>query len=110
MRTEACLGGGLEHPLGICERGYGGVICAKCIQGHFRSGSFECSECPSPIANMFVFVGGLLLLLVFVVILVRAALQASALKKPLYAVYLKIFLNHYQLLQVIAAIDFGWPD
>merc|ERR1712176_348939 len=59
--------------------------------------------------NLFVFIGGIVLLLIFIVILVRAALQASELKRPLYAVYLKIFLNHYQLMQVISTIDFGWP-
>ena len=37
-------------------------------------------------------------------------MRGSSQKKPLTPVYFKIFLNHFQILQAIAEINFGWPD
>jgi len=36
-------------------------------------------------------------------------MKGSNLQRPLTSVYIKIFLNHFQLLQVISKIKFGWP-
>ena len=52
----------------------------------------------------------LLALVLIILVLVWVNVHSAHKKKPLVTVYLKIFLNHFQLIQVIAAINFGWPN
>ena len=106
---DSCLGGDLEHPLGECAEGYGGILCADCINGFKRSGNFECEECPALWANIAVTVILFVVSMTGIAILVKSVIQGADQKKPLYAVYFKILLNHYQLLQVISKILFRWP-
>ena len=84
-------------------------MCAKCINGHFRSDNFECTRCRQLYHNIILFVFFFGICIAAIVLLVKATIQATSVKKPLYAVYLKIFFNHYQLLQVIGKIQFDWP-
>ena len=84
-------------------------MCSDCINGYFRSDNFECSKCEQLYVNLILFVFFISVCISAIVLLVRASIQAIRVKKPLYAVYLKIFLNHYQLLQVISKILFNWP-
>ena len=42
--------------------------------------------------------------------MVRSTLGGVETKKPLYQVFLKIFLNHFQILSAVAQIDFKWPS
>ena len=43
-------------------------------------------------------------------LLVKMTLSGSDLKRPLYQVFLKIFLNHFQILAAVSTIDFRWPN
>lgn len=45
-----------------------------------------------------------------VIMLVRTSMRGSNQVKPLASVYMKLFLNHFQILQVVSTIKFGWPD
>ena len=106
---ESCLGGNSTNPLGSCASGYRGILCNDCEWGYSRKGGTECSECPAIQWNVIQF--GLLLttLVLLVLFLVRATLLSVHTKRPLYQVFLKIFLNHFQLLAAVAQIDFKWP-
>ena len=86
FKKEVCLGGDIDHPLGRCATGYGGIVCTDCIDGYYRSDSFECTKCPSLWINIFTFVFLLVICLIAVVVLVRATISSSRVnnKKPLY--------------------------
>ena len=52
----------------------------------------------------------LVALLLIIGVLVSVNVRSAFNKKPMITVLLKIFVNHFQLIQVIASIDFGWPN
>lgn len=110
--TAACLG--YEEPdnnnLGECFTGYQGILCADCSAGFSRTGEFECSKCPDPIYNiirlslvMFAVIGG-------IVIMIRSTLSGALQRKNIQSVYIKLLMNHLQLLILTASFDFDWPS
>ena len=108
FREESCLGGNEKDALGQCATGYQGILCSDCSTGYTRSGE-ECSECPVLIWNILIFLALIILLIAVIMFLVRSTLNGVEMKKPLYQVYLKIFLNHFQILAAVTQIDFKWP-
>ena len=110
FNTEACLGGDENATVGRCLDGYGGILCADCQGRHYRSGAFVCKECPSLYLNIVISIITSFGLVGAIVVLVNSMMQVPFTKKPIYSVYLKILLNHLQLMQVIAKINFGWPE
>ena len=53
-RPESCLGGNETDPIGQCDTGYTGILCADCQQGFSRAGQ-TCSECPDVVINILLF-------------------------------------------------------
>ena len=94
----------------MCADGYQGGLCADCAGRYRRNGAFTCSECSDPGLNIIVSALYFLSLITAIVLLVRVTMQGNSVRKPLTSVYIKIFLNHFQILQVISKIKFGWPD
>ena len=109
FNPKACLGGDELSPIGICEEGYGGILCADCLGRYYRAGAFKCKQCPSLLVNIFWSVLTSIGMIGTIAVLVNSMMQLPFTKKPIYSVYLKILVNHLQLLQVIAKINFGWP-
>ena len=110
FNPDACLPGTEEAPLGICAEGYDGILCANCIGRFRRTSAFTCEECGDPGLNIFISCI-LFLLVIFVVgVLVKISMRGSSMHQPLHPVYMKIFLNHFQILQIISKIKFGWPE
>ena len=95
---DACLAGDEEAPLGKCADGYDGILCANCVGRYRRNGSFTCTECANPTENIVVSSLYMITLIAAVVILVRFTMKGSNQMKPLSSVYVKIFLNHFQML------------
>ena len=58
---------------------------------------------------MLLFIALMFLLIGVIVFLVRSTLGGVDLKKPLYSVYQKQFMNHFQLIAAVSSIDFSWP-
>ena len=109
FRTESCLGGDEAHPLGECDEGYNGILCANCDPGYFKGGESSCTKCPGLTLNILIFAALLFVLVAIIVLLVRSSLYSVDVKKPLHAVYYKIFMNHFQLIAAVSSIDFSWP-
>lgn len=107
-RPESCLGGDENNPLGDCAEGYRGILCTNCAPGHNRSG-FRCNKCPSMIGNIAIFFVMFVALVIVIALLVKTTLGGVEVKKPLYSVYYKIFMNHFQILGAVAQIQFNWP-
>ena len=60
--------------------------------------------------NMVIFVGLMIALFLIIMLLVRSTLGGVETKRPLYQVFLKIFMNHFQILAAIASIKIQWPE
>lgn len=98
-----------DNPVGDCKEGTYGVICSACMPGYARSGSFGCAQCPDPLINLLRVIGIILILAFIVALLVRSTIN-SATRKNTHSVYLKIFMNHLQLLAICASFKFEWPS
>ena len=93
-RPESCLGGNVTDAIGQCEIGYKGILCSDCASGFSRSGQ-DCNECPDFAWNIIIFIALLIVLILVIAFLVKSTLGGVEVKKPLYQVLLKIFLNHF---------------
>ena len=72
LRYASCLGGDEDNPLGICDTGYNGILCANCDPGYFKSGEKACNLCPSIFINFVLFTLILLAVVSVIVFLVRS--------------------------------------
>jgi len=59
--------------------------------------------------NVIIFIALIFVLVIVIMLLVKSTLGGVEMRKPLYSVYLKIFLNHFQILAAVSQIDFKWP-
>jgi len=112
--AAACLGmyasdSNETSPVGFCAEGYYGALCTSCMPGYNRSGDYGCSLCPKSVQNILRITGIIILMSFIVVFMVRSTL-ASALKKNIHSVYIKIFMNHMQMLLITASFDLDWPS
>ena len=105
---KACLAGDQNNPLGICDDGYRGILCADCEFNFVKTGT-KCGKCPSQAQNIIVLIVLVIVLFGVIVLLVKSTLSSVDMKKPLYSVYYKIVMTHFQILLSISSIDFAWP-
>eukprot|EP00347_Sterkiella_histriomuscorum_P007237 403349735 len=107
----ACLGmiPPRNNPRGTCEEGYQGILCTDCSQGYSRQGDFKCAECPAQGANVARLIFIFIAVLGLVVFLIRSTLLGAKEKKNLTSIFLKIMMNHLQLILLTASFNFDWP-
>ncbi|CDW88933.1 UNKNOWN [Stylonychia lemnae] len=86
---DACLGmlPPLNNPLGVCAQGYQGLLCSDCKVGFSRT-SFQ---------GMLIF-------------MIRSTLNSAREEKNVTSIYLKILVNHLQLISLIQSFKFDFPD
>eukprot|EP00347_Sterkiella_histriomuscorum_P005934 403354704 len=112
LYKPACLGtlNDQQSPMGECQAGYQGILCADCEPGFSRTGDHKCSKCPDKTANSFrlIVIGiAVFLLLIF---LVRSTLNSATQKNNITNIYMKILLNHFQLIMITATFDINWSE
>jgi len=109
---EACLGimAPEYNPKGECAEAYEGVLCSMCEVGYSKTGNFECGLCPEKTTNIVRL--GLIgvAAVIAVVYLVRSTLNGAKDEKNVTSIYLKIIMNHFQLILLTASFDFEWPQ
>ena len=106
---EVCHAGTSEEPMGRCEVGYQGIVCGDCAPYYSKSKQFVCNGCPDQTRNIIQTIFLMIGVIIVVIFLVRSSLNSAHLQKPVYSVYLKILMNHIQILGAISNIDFSWP-
>ncbi|TNV74918.1 hypothetical protein FGO68_gene11958 [Halteria grandinella] len=111
LNPASCLGGLItQDPLGTCGEGYQGILCSSCKSGYSLSESTrKCLKCPTKTANFLLIAGIVVILAVFVIILVSANQNSSNKEKNYLPVFLRILLNHFQVLTLVGTFDFDWP-
>eukprot|EP00347_Sterkiella_histriomuscorum_P023840 403333206 len=112
LRAQSCLGMVYpeKNPMGSCQYGYRGVLCADCISGYSRESEFSCSKCPDKFWNaarlLLTFIGAGLAL----ALLIRSTLKGATARKNVISIYTKIVMNHLSLLAIATSFNFSWPD
>ncbi|CDW72107.1 UNKNOWN [Stylonychia lemnae] len=107
----ACLGmiPPANDPKGSCLNGYQGILCADCLKGYSRQGDFKCQECPKTSVNSIRLVAIFIALTLMIIFVVRSTLLGAKEKKNVTSIFLKIMMNHLQLIILCSAFNFDWP-
>ncbi|CDW74791.1 UNKNOWN [Stylonychia lemnae] len=112
LYQAACLGMIAPDflPTGSCSEGYQFTLCADCKIGYSRKNDFECGYCPDPTANVvrlsFILIG----MIGVVVFTVRSTLSGAKETNNITSIFIKILLNHFQLILLTASFNFDWPE
>ena len=72
---EACLAGNRDNPLGICQNGYQGILCAECTHGNYKIDEFTCATCARKVSTIVFHVLYGISLVAIISLLVRSALK-----------------------------------
>jgi hypothetical protein len=109
---DVCLGWVAPHwnPKGQCAEGYGGVLCAECAPGYSLSGLAKCGKCPEMTSNVVKLVLMLILIICLFAFMVRSTLNSASQPKNLTSIYMKILMNHFQLILLVSSFNFKWPE
>ncbi|CAG9319460.1 unnamed protein product [Blepharisma stoltei] len=110
---SACLGSPDADKVsytGVCSKGYKGNKCQSCQENYSRSLSSRCKECPSLALNIFIIVAIFCLFIIIAFLLVRSIIKSALKPTALAPVYLKIFLNYIQLVNIASNFDLNWPS
>ena len=93
---------------GNCSQGYTGKLWADCQVNFSRSGSYQCSKCPNTAINIIRLLLIAIGYIIWLVIMVKSTLSGALNKKDIQSVYIKILVNHLQLISITASFDFRW--
>ncbi|CDW87730.1 UNKNOWN [Stylonychia lemnae] len=109
---QACLGmiSPQNNPKGECLQGYQGILCADCISGYSRDKEYQCAICPEPALNTLRLITIFIAVIIFVVLMIRSTLKSAQDINNVTSIYLKILLNHFQLILMTASFDFQWSE
>ena len=112
LNEEACLGmqTNQSNPQGECLKGYQNTICADCAVDYSRTGDFDCSSCPTAVSNIIRLIAIFIILAVFVFFMVKSTIESATRKKAVHSVYLRILLNHLQMIVLTASFNLDWPQ
>jgi hypothetical protein len=99
-----------NNPQGECLEGYNGILCADCVPGYSRTGTFECSLCPDLTSNIIKLVAVTLIVIGGVCFIIRSTIQGAKDKYNITSIYMKILMNHFQLIVMTASFNFKWPE
>ncbi|CDW82324.1 UNKNOWN [Stylonychia lemnae] len=110
--AQACLGmvPPQNNPLGECFIGYQGILCADCMNGYSRDNDYQCAECPEPALNVLRLITIFIAIVILIVLIIRSTLKGAQDINNVTSIYLKILLNHFQLILMTASFDFQWSQ
>eukprot|EP00347_Sterkiella_histriomuscorum_P024148 403332142 len=110
--TYACLGmiAPENNPKGSCLEGYQGIICADCAVGYSRQGDFKCATCPEKVMNIVRLIFIFFAVVFLIVFIVRSTLLGAKEQKNITNIFIKIMMNHLQLILLTASFNFAWPS
>eukprot|EP00347_Sterkiella_histriomuscorum_P011011 403374086 len=108
----ACLGmvEPNNNPIGDCAQGYQGVICNDCMVGYSRTGENKCGQCPDFTINIVRLIFIIIAIILLIIFLIRSTLQGALNKRNITNIFMKILLNHFQLIMMTASFDFEWSE
>lgn len=96
--------------VGECASGYYGVLCSNCEPGYSRTGDYACSPCPDPFWNVIRIIATLLFAIILIVLMIKSTMAGAVEKKNVTSIFMKILMNHMQLITLTASFNFSWPE
>ena len=108
----ACLGYVLptNNKLGECFEGYQGILCADWKLNFSRTGNYGWSKWPDIVWNIFRLVLLSAVVVVWIIFMIRSTFSNTLQVKNVQSVYIRILMNHLQLLVITASFNFNWPS
>lgn len=122
LNEGACRGGDTSS----CEKGYEGPLCSLCKKSEMNSEviytkiGLNCVECMNPVLNGFILGILFISLIIIVIVIVKSSLNVSienficfpedVSKNPSNSLYLKILVDHIQLLAITQNIPRKVPS
>ncbi|CDW88390.1 UNKNOWN [Stylonychia lemnae] len=108
---DACLGMIQNQELtGECQESYRGVLCADCEYGYGQAGYYNCTECPDNIQNILRIVFILITTVFLLGLFIRLTMRTSIENLNPISIYLKLLLNHVQLIALTQSFELLWPS
>lgn len=80
------------------------------MPGYSLTGLAKCGKCPDLISNVVKLVGVMLLVVVLFVLMVRSTIAGATQAKNNTSIYMKILMNHFQLVLLVSSFNFQWPS
>ena len=110
--SPACLGyvSPSNNNLGECFTGYQGILWADCVPGFSRTSGFEWGLCPNQVWNVIRLLLVFIAVIIGIAILIKSTLSGALQKKNVQAVYMKLLMNHIQLLFLASTFQLKWPS
>ena len=112
LYSGACLGyvSPSNNKLGEWFTGYQGTLWADWTVNFSKTSNYKCEQWPNYVWNIvklfLVFIGAI----IGIVLIVRSTLAGALQKKNVQSVYIKLLMNHLQLLTLTSSFDLRWPD
>jgi len=69
-----------------------------------------CSPCPDPLWNIIRIIATLLFTIVLIVLMIKSTMAGAVEKKNVTSIFMKILMNHMQLITLTASFNFSWPE
>ena len=112
LYSGACLGyvSPSNNKLGEWFEGYQGVLWADWAANFSKTSSYKWGKCPNPTWNIIRLLLIFLAIIIGIILIVRSTLSGALQKKNLQSVYIKLLMNHLQLLTLTSSFDLRWPD
>ncbi|TNV88052.1 hypothetical protein FGO68_gene16006 [Halteria grandinella] len=113
LNSKSCLGGVMPiyNLTGQCADGYDGILCSSCKAGFSLNVALRtCKKCPTPQSNAAILFAFLLFTHLIIVLFVWTNLRSTGKEKNYLSVYLRIMVNHLQVVTLVASFQFDWPD
>lgn len=99
-----------DSPLGNCTYEYQGILCASCRENYSRDSQFRCAPCPKPWKNILLISIIFVVTLAAIVFLVKYTISSAKSQKSPFSIYMKVLINHLQLIFLTSSFDLSWPD
>ena len=99
-----------NNNLGEWYTGYQGILCADCVVGFSRTGSYEWAKCPNPVWNVIRLILVFIAIIIGITFMIRSTLAGALQKKNVQSVYIKLLMNHIQLLVLTSTFNLKWPS
>ncbi|CDW79084.1 UNKNOWN [Stylonychia lemnae] len=99
-----------NDPKGACKDGYQGILCQDCQIDYSKVENLLCQKCPKTHFNVLRLLAVFLLTALIVTFLIRSTLNGAKDKRNITSIYLKILMNHLQVIVLTAQFEFQWPQ
>ena len=99
-----------NNKLGEWFTGYQGVLWADWQSGFSRTSDYTCGACPNAAWNIIRLILVFSAVIIVIVIIIRSTLAGALQRKNIQSVYIKLLMNHLQLLTLTASFKLKWPS